>query len=377
MIKFCKLVIFSLVFILGTQAAFPLPPQIEMVNHLILSEKYSFKNQNMFRCFIDNNGNAHVFYYNYNPPFNVQYKYASFSKDGEVICYPKNILDGNNMHGMYEEQGNMMIADDESNVHIFLQNYTMDHGFRDYRYLMIDKNGILKKDIQTEKRFGLSGLVILPDGTLLAHGLTWSKKPKPYYELFLKMKLNKNKFEINKIKSKTIDGHENFRAHIYQLEKDKILLISYSLKSPDWELYMRKTVIDLKKKRILNCFFFPADDSVSILYSKCDSTLAFINPPTRFFEMGDTIAYFRTISYPDSITGDRQYYNCLYLFDRAGNFLKNKEITLGKTIYENLSSWTRQDFLTVLDVKYAQKPFCRVVSFRDFPNMIIDNGSHK
>ncbi len=361
--------------------AWCIPPQLRAANNFVVNHPYLSKNSFSFKCTIDNSENANLVYYE--PVGNgskALINFLSFHADGTLRLGPKRILENHWEYSLHENESKI-ISDAHGNTHLIMRDDKRTIEIIKYVYVMVDSVGILKKRIEIERSFTLSSMRILEDGSLLAHG-GFGRFRAPDSEIVLMLKRDSDKFESFSFETPELGlGYRtsNIGAKIFPLGDDNILLVGAHSSPYMGKTIVRKTIINLKSKGIVNAEIYDAREVWSVMYYNKIPNMNFMN---YIFPLENRIAYLcglPSLANP-YVPSDSM---CVILFDSKGNLIKSEARESFRMNTEMLSSFSGKDFLIrnnrdafgqiKFNAEYRLSLF-GVISFRDFPQIIVDDG---
>jgi hypothetical protein len=167
---------------------------------------------------------------------------------------------------------------------------------------------------------------------------------------------------------------------MYPISNDNILLIKYHYGVSSRKMLIRKTIINLTSKSIVNAELYDVRESATVFYYNKIRNVGYDR--NHIITIGDTIGYrcdIRPADYPDS-PGDSM---CVILFDSQGNLVKNKTRASYPMTAGVISAFGKNDFLirnnrdAFGQVKFNSEnriSLFGLISFRNFPQIIVDDG---
>jgi len=287
------------------------------------------------------------------------------------------------LSGTYERSYNRILADDIGNSHLFLSiiprgDFTLDK----YLYAKIDEKGAILSKMNIDLVFELVDLVVI-DGQAIAIGFSIPGLNKSREYFILKINKEGSKYKKYRIKTKEELHHSSHYTSMFILRDEKIMLVSRYMhydEYPEYEYYVNKTIIDIRKNRIVKNEVFPIRDSLAILWPGFDPELDWHDNTKMKFNLGDSLGYFSIL--PVDVLESESSGNCFValLFDRNGGILQPGERLEGDVLFENLGDSRDGDIIA--KKKWAgrlsgQCPEFMIISPRDFPNLIFDYGDMK
>jgi hypothetical protein len=323
------------------------------------------------KCVMDDSSNVR-FIYNRSG-----YGFGTYSYDGKVKIKPHKIEDLLPI-GLWESSYNHVVADHKGNLYAFLtttyRHYSLDH----YHYTKIGNDGKLLADIDIDLEFAIADMAIINE-QLIVVGYSLSEKSRRREYFLLKFNSDGSKFKNYKIKSK-VELNHSYNTAMFDLDKDRILLVSgydYYYDHPKREKYINKTIIELRKNKIVVNENFPLADSAAILWPGIDLELNWNDRPKLKFGAADTLGYLSTLYDPGdhSETKNRKWAGLL--FDKNGEVIRPDVVINGEIRRENLAEYKNGDIVakyTYRDSNLISFPGLMIISFREFPDMILDYG---
>jgi hypothetical protein len=377
-----KMIIYAiLIFCCLISTGLGLPPKIQRVNDFIKNHSYLSTKNFSFLCTMDQSFNANLIYFQPNEIGNrASLYFVSFNPAGNVRIVPKEVLAEGWNHSL-DESESRIISDFNGNTHLLLRKM-LDFERMEYTYIMIDSIGDIQKNVSIERGLYLSRFCVLPNGNIIAQGtIRGIGADKQQYNLIYVLEKGSSSFSSFQVEVADY-GYPipNIGADIYPLDNENILLLRLYSSSISKAKELHRTIINLPTKRIINTESIDAREHASIINTNMMLYLWYGG--THFITIGDTIAY-QFMLFPNNGGDISDYSMGVIYLDSKGNFIDIDQKHILTMTTGNLLSSNQYDFLIrnnrnifggVITTPEYKLSLYGLISFRDFPQIIIDTG---
>jgi hypothetical protein len=361
--------------------SFSLPPQLVKANSYIDSLIESGCSFTSCKAFADDSGSIHLFY-DISRSKHKQLYYVKFTPDGKIIIGPKlkipsffaySSISGHPLYGW------PLITFNEGNTHILypIKPLPSKMGTR-YKYYSIDsKMSLIRESTISIGEYNegnsLGGLQSSKLNSFIAMGHLSQVRPFIIYKKIGKNKIYKKLLELNHESRLTYEGGNNF----IQLDNGFIKSMRNWPRVSSRKIDMCTFASDLDS--LIKIESFATDDSISVFYAIEDIVTNDLF--SKFIRLDDRIIFLaEQFTYTSELTLSGF---AVIEMDLSGKIVNSDSCKMREPIFTQLNDVCRGDIIMEIIPECLPKalepethgPKFGLVSFRSYPDMLIDTGA--